>query len=246
MRLPHMILGLAVCLVVLPSTSAQESPEILPKVVHHSDPIYPAIARTAHLQGDVLIKLTTDGESVSNVEAESGNPMLGKAAKENVLTWKFVSHTAGTFHVTFRYRILSSDVDVTFLESPGVVQLLAPEPKMIVDYADIGLGTWIAQLQSARGKSRQVFNLSYSGPNGEWLEGSAIGPKGDKEEIDWGQKEGKLLGFTIQLVEPDGQRVKTYLVGNLTGDRIVGSFVDETGTAGEWRAVRETSGKPRY
>jgi hypothetical protein len=245
MRLPHMILGLSVCLVVMPSTPAQESPEVLPKIIHHIQPIYPPIARIAHVQGDVLIKLTTDGESVTNAEAESGPPMLRKAAEDNVLTWKFVRTTQGTFYVTFRYRIMSGDVDVTFLESPGVVQLLAPVPELNIDYADIGLGKWKAQLKSAHGKSWQMFNLSYSGPKGEWLNGSAISPRGDKEEIDWGQKEGKLLGFTIKLVGPDGQRVKTFLVGNLTGDRIVGTFVDEAGTAGEWTAIRETLGKPK-
>jgi hypothetical protein len=33
--------------------------------------------------------------------------------------------------------------------------------------------------------------------------------------------------------------VKTFLIGKMTGDKIVGTFVDDAGIRGEWTAVRE-------
>jgi TonB family protein len=239
MRIPHTILVLSVLLAAVASASAQESPEVLPKVLQHSEPTYPPIARTAHVQGEVRVKVTTNGESVTNAEAETGPPLLHKAAEDNVRTWKFIPHTPGTFHITFRYKIMSSGVEVAFLETPEVVQLAAPPPEVIIDYAWLGLGTWKARLKSAHGKSWQVFKLAYSGPDGDWLDGNALGPNGESEEIDFGHKEGNFLAFTITLSQPDGQHVKSFLIGKLTGDKIVGTFMDDVGIKGEWTAIRE-------
>ena len=73
---------------------------------------------------------------------------------------------------------------------------MASPPEINIDYAWIGLGTWKAQLKSARGKSLQVFKLFYSDPNGDGLAGNALGPKDESEEIDSGHKEGNFLTFT--------------------------------------------------
>ena len=64
MRPACTILMLSVLLVVVPSTLAQESAETLPKVMQHSEPIYPPLARQTRIQGEVSVKVTTDGESV--------------------------------------------------------------------------------------------------------------------------------------------------------------------------------------
>jgi hypothetical protein len=238
MRIPHTILVLSVLLAAVAGASAQESPEDVPKVVQHAEPTYPPLARQTRIQGDVRVKITTDGESVRDAEAETGHPLLRKAAEDNARTWKFVAHTPCTFHVTFRYKLLSGNVDVEFLESPAVVAIKASPPELIIDYAWLGLGTWKAQLKSAHGKSWQVFKLRYSGPDGDWLDGDAVGSKGECEEIDFGHKEGSFLAFTITLSQPDGQHVKTFLIGKMTGDKIVGTFVDDAGIRGEWTAVR--------
>jgi TonB family protein len=236
MRIPHTIM-LSVLLAVVAGASTQESAEVLPKVVQHTEPMYPPLARQTRIQGEVRVKITTDGESVRDAEAETGHPLLRKAAEDNVRTWKFVSHTPGTFHVTFRYELLSDNVDVEFLQLPAIVEIKATPPQVIIDYAWIGLGTWKAQLKSARGKSWQVFKLSYSGPNGDWLSGNALGPKGEDEEIDFGHYEGNFLAFTIMLSQPDGQHVKVFLIGKMMGNKIVGTFVDDAGTRGQWTAV---------
>jgi TonB family protein len=240
MRYAHSILMLSSLLAVMPYAMAQQSPEVLPKVLQHAEPpLYPPLARQTRIQGDVLVKVTTDGESVRNAEAETGHPLLRKAAEDNARTWKFAPHKPGTFHVTFRYKLSSGNVDVEFLELPAVVEIDASPPVVSLDnVAWLGLGTWTAQLKSTHGKFQQVFKLYFSGPNDEGLKGDAPSPKGENEEIDFGHKEGDFLVFTIKLNQPDGRHLKTLLIGKIIGDKIVGSFVDDGGIRGEWTAVR--------
>lgn len=237
MRILSGILVLSVLLASMPGVVAQEVPNVLPKVIQHSEPIYPPLARQTRIQGEVRVKVTTDGESVLAAEAEAGHPLLRGAAEDNVKSWKFVAHTPGTFHVTFRYKLLSGNVDVEFLESPAIVAIEAAPPEKIIDYAWVSLGTWKAQLKSAHGEISQVLKLRYSGPKGEWLDGNVIGSKGESEELDFGHKEGNLLAFTLRLRQPDGQRVKTFFGGKMQKHEIVGSFVDDSGITGEWTAV---------
>jgi hypothetical protein len=69
------------------------------------------------------------------------------------------------------------------------------------------------------------------------LEGNGIDSNGKTEEINLGYKDGNLVGFTIELVQPDGHKVKTFLVGKMTSDKISGTFVDDDGAKGKWTAV---------
>jgi Gram-negative bacterial TonB protein C-terminal len=234
------ILMLSSWLAVMPSAMAQQSSEPLPKVIQHSEPTYPPLARQTRIQGEVRVKVTTDGESVRDAEAETGHPLLRKAAEDNARTWKFVAHAPSVFHVTFRYKLLSDSVDVEFLESPAIVEVAASPPQIIVDYAWMGLGTWKAQLKNAHGKSQRVFDLFYSGPDGDWLAANFTGPDAESEEINYGHREGNFLAFTKTLIQPDGKHVKTFFVGKMSGDKIVGTSVDESGVRGEWTAVRIT------
>jgi len=237
MRHARTILMLSV-LLTIPSAMAQESPEVLPKVVQHAEPVYPPLARQTRIQGEVRIKVTTDGESVRDAEAETGHPLLRKAAEDNARTWKFVTHTPGIFHVAFRYKLSSGNADVAFLESPAIVPIDASPPVVTIYYADIGIGTWKAQLQSTHGKFWRVFQLSYTGADGDWLDANALNPKGESEESDFGHKEGNFLAFTITLTQPDGRQLKTFLIGIMRGDKIVGTFVDDGGIRGKWTAAR--------
>lgn len=236
------ILMLLSLLVVMPSAMAQQFSEVLPKVVEHSEPMYPPLARQTRIQGDVRVKVTTDGELVLNAQAETGHPLLRKAAEDNARTWKFVAHPPGTFQVVFRYKLLSNNVSVGFLESPAIVEIAASPPEVIIYYAWIGLGTWKAQIKSAHGKTSRVFKLAYSGPDADWLSANVVGPEAETEEIDFGHKEGDFLAFTKTLSQPDGQHVKTFFIGKMSGDKIVGTSVDDTGIRGEWTAVRIADG----
>src|SRR6266849_6284035 len=118
MRIFQAILVLSVLPAFVLSARAQD-PKALPGVVQHAEPKYPPLARQTRIQGEVRVKITTDGESVRDAEAETGHTLLRKAAEDNARTWKFVAHVPGIFHVTFRYKLLSDNTNVEFLESPG-------------------------------------------------------------------------------------------------------------------------------
>lgn len=242
MRSACTVLMLSVLLMVVPRVLAQESTETLPKVLEHSEPIYPPLARQTHIQGEVSVKFTTDGESVREAVAQTGHPLLRKAAEDNVKTWKFVSHTPSTFNVTFRYKLMESNVEVAFLQSPTIVEILASPPETTIYYADLGLGAWRAQIKSVHGTHSHLFELSYTGADGDWLNARTLSSKGEREESDFGHREGDFLAFIVTLSQPDGQHVKTFFVGKMTGSKIVGTFLDANGTSGKWTAVRVPDG----
>jgi hypothetical protein len=101
--------GLAILCGMLSPAFAQKAEQELPLVIAGKIPLYPPIANHAWIQGIVKIRVTTDGEKVTSVEAESGPPMLVKAAKENILTWEFFKHKPTTFVTTFEYVIEGPD-----------------------------------------------------------------------------------------------------------------------------------------
>ena len=144
--------------------------------------------------------------------------------------------------MTFRYKLASGDVNVEFLEAPSVVQIEASPPPVIIDYAWIGLGTGKTRLTSNHGKSRRTLVLSYSGPDADWLGGKFLvessGDDEDDEAIDFGHREGDFIVFTVKLRQSDGKKPVTFLVGNMKENKIIGSFVDETGVTGVWTATR--------
>jgi hypothetical protein len=86
-------------------TFGDQQVEELPIVSAASMPLYPRTAHLAHIQGQVRIRVTTDGNKVVSFDDESGPPMLVKAAEENLWTWRFEKHKSTTFFVTFDYRI---------------------------------------------------------------------------------------------------------------------------------------------
>ena len=121
---------LAASVVTVATTSGQMSKQDLPTVATAAVPFYPRPARTAHIQGAVRLRISTDGERVSGVVAEAGPPMLIPAAEENVKTWLFEKHDPVTFDVTFRYKMLPGsqcaiDNGVVVLHLPTEVEVSA-------------------------------------------------------------------------------------------------------------------------
>lgn len=116
MRFRSLPFSLALVLRFLVTLNAQERSSVLPRVIDHAPVIYPAIARTANVEGLVRLKITTDGHAVSSVEALDGPPLLVKVATQNVQTWEFVDHAPGTFEVTFNFRMLENET--TFWQNP--------------------------------------------------------------------------------------------------------------------------------
>jgi Gram-negative bacterial TonB protein C-terminal len=244
-RLFQSCMLLALSMAVGPGATAQDTAVPLPHIIQHPDPIYPQIARTAHIQGEVRVKISTNGESVTQAVAESGPELLRKYSEDNVRSWKFAPHTPGIFYVTFRYKFLSDDTEVTFLESPAIVQVAATLPLAnFDDNAYIGLGNWNTEVKTAHGKAHLSLNLSYTGPEGNWLSGDARDPKGTCEEIDFGAKEGDMLAFTMDLADHTGRKVKTFFVGKMSARKILGTLVDENGGTGKWAATKTSDAQP--
>jgi hypothetical protein len=175
---------------------------------------------------------------VTDVVVESGHPLLRPAAENNVRTWKFASHAPGKFRVTFRYKLAFEGTEVTFPESPSIVQIEAA-PAIVSDGpcgSTLDIGTWKTQLNSSHGATSQVLELSsYCADS---LEGTARGPKGRKEKIEFGYYEDPFLAFTMNVHQPDGRNIKTFFVGKISKYKIIGTFVDDAGTTGQWTGIR--------
>lgn len=85
-----------ILLSLMPVVIAQPAPQTVSEadarqhLLQHNDPVYPAIARAAQIQGSVVVKVVID--PVGRVLSEkvlSGPPMLQGAALEAVKTWTF-------------------------------------------------------------------------------------------------------------------------------------------------------------
>jgi len=85
---------------------AQQAKNVVPTVASASVPLYPRAIRAARIQGDVVLRLSTNGERVSAIDAESGPPALVQAARDNVKTWRFEPHAPTSFEVAFHYKLL--------------------------------------------------------------------------------------------------------------------------------------------
>jgi TonB family protein len=78
----------------------------LPVVGGAAIPLYPPLARAAHVQGAVHVKITTNGDHLIAAQAEDGPKLLAAAAEENARTWKFFAHAPATFTVTYHYKLV--------------------------------------------------------------------------------------------------------------------------------------------
>jgi len=70
-------------------------------------PFYPQLTRAARIQGDVHLRVTTDGSTVASVRVERCQPLLATAAQDNVTTWKFEQHEPTSFSTVFAYHLFA-------------------------------------------------------------------------------------------------------------------------------------------
>jgi len=98
-------LGAFVAWAALSFGQAVHSPQKLPVVKSGEMPFYPPLLRTAHVEGEVDLRVKTDGSSVVSVTAEYGNLLLAKAAQDIVKSWKFEQHEPTVFSAVFLYHI---------------------------------------------------------------------------------------------------------------------------------------------
>jgi len=110
----------------LSAAQIAERPEKLPVAKSGEMPFYPPLANAARIQGDVHLRVTTDGSGVASVTVEGGQPMLAKAAEDNVRTWKFDPHEPTSFSTLFSYRLLAEPNCKTEKSGNGEVHLNLP------------------------------------------------------------------------------------------------------------------------
>lgn len=111
---------------------AAQPPKPELRVTHCDLPEYPQLARIAHVEGAVRVRVTTNGPVVVESKAEDGPPLLRIAAESHARTLRFGSSEPTSFVITYRYR-LASDVDpnnpsVTF-RLPTEVDVTAAFPR---------------------------------------------------------------------------------------------------------------------
>jgi hypothetical protein len=98
-------LGIFVVWAALSFGQVSQPPQKLPVVKSGEMPFYPTLARTARVQGEVGLRVKTDGSSVVSVTSEYGNQLLAKAAQDNVRSWKFEPHEPTAFSTVFSYHL---------------------------------------------------------------------------------------------------------------------------------------------
>jgi len=95
---------------------------------------------------------------------------------------------------------------------------------------------------SARGRSQMVIDINTGGGCDEHsLDGEVTSTHGQKEEIDFGYYDLQLsmIGFRVMHSYPNGKRLNTLFIGKISGDKLVGTFVDDDAVTGRWTSVRE-------
>lgn len=122
----------ALALGICSGRSCAQEMKAIPVVVDHADAKYPPIALVAHVDGDVRVRITTDGKSVTKAEAVSGPPLLVKAALDNAQSLKFVEHSPETFEVTYRFRVVHEGINTSFVRWPDVVEITAAPTAPVV------------------------------------------------------------------------------------------------------------------
>lgn len=77
----------------------------LPTVTRATVPLYPPIARTARMQGTVVLLVTTSGDKVESTKILSGPTLLAQAADSNIRTWTFIGKPPQSVKVVYHYEI---------------------------------------------------------------------------------------------------------------------------------------------
>src|SRR5271154_2908756 len=108
MRNELRIVGLLAAVLMAVSASGQTAPEAaapaVPILQGAALPVYPPIAKAAHVTGKVTVRVTVkDGLVVQTdvLSKPSGQRFLETPTVENLKTWHFAADVAGTFTVTY-------------------------------------------------------------------------------------------------------------------------------------------------
>ena len=75
--------------------------------VHVESLEYPALGRSAHMQGDVTLAAwpDADGRVTGEPQVLSGNPVFAKVAARNLRNWRFQAGEPGEVKVSYHFRM---------------------------------------------------------------------------------------------------------------------------------------------
>jgi hypothetical protein len=136
---------LVLCLIPVlaaPAHGQANSPEVkvaVPILQRASLPMYPPIAKAAHVTGKVIVRVTVKNGQIfktdvlSQHDAVSGQRLLELPTIANLKTWRFASSVNATFTVNYTYEISGEEtidptnakveilpsLDVTILSRPA-------------------------------------------------------------------------------------------------------------------------------
>ena len=80
----------AVLIFALSHSRAQESGEVARKIVSKTTPVYPTLARSMNIRGNVKVEAqVAPNGTVKNVDVKGGHPILVQSAVNAVKQWKF-------------------------------------------------------------------------------------------------------------------------------------------------------------
>lgn len=86
-------------------------------------PVYPPLAKTAHVQGKVTLRVTVDANgSVSDIKVVSGHPLLVKAALDAVFHWRYAPMN----------KSVVTDVTLDFAPPKGDIADSSVTPPMLI------------------------------------------------------------------------------------------------------------------
>jgi hypothetical protein len=161
-----------------------------PRVDYLKIPEFPVIVLSG-VQGEVLLKVKTDGQKVISVEViESAHPVLQELSIENVKTWRFNEHTPTEFTVHWKYALGEPDGNI----KPDIATLNLPRSVEIVMFPRSNTGNSISDCELTEPDGRCSNNL----PEVEYIKI----PEHPRQLLGAGIK-----GDVILKVRTDGQKV---------------------------------------
>lgn len=114
-RCRRALLGL---ILAVPAFGQTTLPAAAPPILQGATlPMYPPIAKAAHVTGKVVVRVTIkDGlivqtEVLSKPAVASGGRLLESPTLENLKTWRFAADVTGTFTVTYTYEISGTETE---------------------------------------------------------------------------------------------------------------------------------------
>jgi hypothetical protein len=108
---------LAVLLFALPLSGQSSSTLAMPILQGAALPMYPPIAKAAHITGQVIVRVTVKHGQVaktdilSKPDVGSGQRYLETPTVENLKTWRFAADVTGVFTVTYTYSISGTETE---------------------------------------------------------------------------------------------------------------------------------------